>query len=192
MRTVDVVLGAHNITNAEEATQITISGEKVILHQDYNDTSYLNDIALIKLSQEVSYSDYIQPIELPSAPDEVYDYQVALATGWGLAKDVPFPSIRDMSQVLLGVEVAVTNMTDCSGYYNDEEYTWVTSGNICTSGYRNKGTCGGDSGGPLALDGVLIGLTSFGTDLCELCSPSVYTKIDHYLDWIAVNSDVTL
>lgn len=115
-----------------------------------------------------------------------------IATGWGLYQDVPYPSIFDMSTVLQEVELAVLNWTECASYYNDEDGDYIYETNVCTSGYQKKGTCEGDSGGPLTLDKVLIGITSFGTTLCELCSPSVYTRIVNYLDWIVVNTDLQI
>jgi secreted trypsin-like serine protease len=193
IRSVEVILGAHNISNPNEDTQVTIAGKQTIMHDGYDDDTLRNDVTLIQLAEPAPINDNIQVIPLPSSADKGRSYldETVFATGWGLYKDVPFPSTRDMSDVLLGVEVPVSNLTECQIYYNDED-TYVVDTNVCTSGYRNKGTCDGDSGGPLTLDGVLIGVTSFGTDQCELCSPSVYTRVVDYLDWIAENSDVEI
>ncbi|EFA01275.1 serine protease P38 precursor [Tribolium castaneum] len=192
IRSVDVILGAHNISNPSEDTQVTIAGSKIINHENYNSGNYRNDICLIQLSQPAPINDNIQVAKLPPSSDldKSYFDETVTATGWGLIKDVPFPTTKDMSDVLTKVDVKVSNITECGMYYNDDEDTYVVDTNLCTSGYRNKGTCNGDSGGPLSLDGVLIGVTSFGTLLCEMCSPSVYTKVVNYLDWIAANSDV--
>lgn len=188
----DVILGAHNISNSDEDTQITISGSKVINHDKYNNTNFQNDIALIQLSKSAPINENIQPAKLPPSSDsgKTYFDETVTATGWGLYYDVPFPTTKDMSDVLLKVDVSVSNLTECGLYYNDDDDTYVVETNLCTSGYKNRGTCNGDSGGPLSLDGILIGIISFGTKLCEMCSPSVYTKIVDYLDWISDNSDV--
>lgn len=173
---------------------MTIRGSNVIIHEGYDDDTLRNDITLIQLSEPAPINDVIQSAKLPPSSDldRTYLDEVVSATGWGLYKDVPFPSTRDMSDVLLQVDVPVSNLTECGEYYNDEDGDYVVETNVCTSGYRNKGTCNGDSGGPLSLDGVVIALTSFGTDLCEVCSPSVYTRVVNYLDWIAENSDVEI
>ncbi|XP_967496.1 brachyurin [Tribolium castaneum] len=192
IRSVEVILGAHNISNPSEDTQVTITGSKITNHEKYDSATLRNDICLIQLSEPAPINDNIQAAKLPPSSDSGKSYfdETVTATGWGLYKDVPFPTTRDMSDVLLKVEVQVSNLTECGMFYNDDDGTYVVDTNLCTSGYRNKGTCNGDSGGPLSLDGVLIGLTSFGTDLCEMCSPSVYTRVVDYLDWIAQNSDV--
>ncbi|XP_018563532.1 brachyurin [Anoplophora glabripennis] len=194
--TVDVILGAHNVTVAEDS-QVYLTGTEVILHENYNLVTFQNDIALIKLSESVTLNDYIQTVPLPSRNDanKTYDDEIVTSIGWGLTKDLDHtPTLRDISPVLRYVEVEVHDLDDCRDYYNRNIYniTYVTSLNICTSGYRNKGTCSGDSGGPLILNGVQIGLVSIGTTLCELCSPSVFTDLGKHLDWIVEHSDVVI
>lgn len=70
--------------------------------------------------------------------------------------------------------------------------TWegiVTNGTICTSGADGKGTCLGDSGGPMIYmqkDGswIQIGITSFGRERCELGYPNGFTRVNFYNRWI--------
>ena len=54
-------------------------------------------------------------------------------------------------------------------------------------------SCSGDSGGPLfsrARSGkksdplFLTGVVSYGTNLCGVGVPGVYTNVTHYIDWI--------
>lgn len=186
-------MGVHNRSDTTEDIT-TISVRRVIMHADYDDDILRNDIALLELSSQAPLTKNIAIVNLPPQSDLNRSYlgENTIATGWGLYQDVPFPSIFDMSTILQEVEVPVSNLTECELYYNDEDGDYVVETNLCTSGYRNKGTCDGDSGGPLTLNGVLIAITSFGTTLCELCSPSVYTRIVNYLDWLAVNSDVQI
>lgn len=66
---------------------------------------------------------------------------------------------------------------------------------LCISGVSNDvkvGTCNGDSGGPLAVHGVQVGLVSFGYSDCEAGKPSVFTRLSKYRDWIRENSDVDI
>ena len=54
-------------------------------------------------------------------------------------------------------------------------------------------SCSGDSGGPLfsrAKSGkksdplFLTGIVSYGTNLCGVGVPGVYTNVTHYIDWV--------
>lgn len=59
----------------------------------------------------------------------------------------------------------------------------VTLENVCAGGYKNKDSCVGDSGGPLLCDNYQLGITSWGPD-CAVGLPSVYTRVDKYIDFI--------
>lgn len=168
---------------------------EIHIHSSFNSIDYQNDIALIRLSETVPLNEYIQTIPLPSrsAVDKTYEDETVTSVGWGLTEDLDHnESLKDMSPVLKYVDIEVEPLSDCEDFYNNNIYdiTFVTELNLCTSGYRNRGTCRGDSGGPLIHDGVQIGLVSIGSTLCELCSPSVFTNVAKHLNWIEENSDV--
>ncbi|XP_018563533.1 brachyurin [Anoplophora glabripennis] len=192
--TVEIILGAHNLT-ADEDTQLRLTASEIHVHEQYNRTDYQNDIAILRLSETVTLNDYIQTIKLPSRSEvnNTYENTVVTSTGWGLTADLDHPeSLKDISPVLKYVNVAIQPLVNCGDYYNRNIYdiAYVTELNLCTSGYKNKGTCRGDSGGPLIHNGIQIGLVSIGTTLCELCSPSIFTNVAKHLDWIEANSDV--
>lgn len=42
----------------------------------------------------------------------------------------------------------------------------------------------GDSGGPLAVGNLLIGVVSYGTSICGLGIPDVYTRVSLFANWI--------
>ncbi|KAJ8967698.1 hypothetical protein NQ314_002681 [Rhamnusium bicolor] len=194
---VEVVLGAHNITS-DETTQIRISGESVIIHENFSYRDYQNDIALIKLSEPAPLNEYIDLIPLPTRADADNNYfdETVTSVGWGLSADVVDhqPTKDDLSPLLRYVLVSVLSISECGDYYNDydNDVLYVTEKNVCTSGYKNKGTCNGDSGGPLIYNGTQVGLVSIGTDLCEICSPSIFTNVAKHLDWIEEHSDVVI
>ena len=55
-RSVDVYLGAHNISAENEVNRRVYSGNDAFIHADYNATTLAGDIALIKLSTAVTYT----------------------------------------------------------------------------------------------------------------------------------------
>lgn len=52
-----------------------------------------------------------------------------------------------VNQSLYAVEVKIISNNECSASYGPH----ITESSICTSGDQGKGTCNGDSGGPLAV-----------------------------------------
>lgn len=50
---VEVILGAHNISNVEE-TQVRLNSSTFIIHNEYNPETHLNDIAIVKLPVKVN------------------------------------------------------------------------------------------------------------------------------------------
>ena len=46
----------------------------------------------------------------------------------------------------------------------------------------------GDSGGPIFVDGVQVGVTSYGVRCADSYFPGVYARVTTYLDWIATTS----
>ena len=80
------------------------------------------------------------------------------------------------------VEVNVFSHEECQDYWNG--LNTVNDGHICVGEINSAGACNGDSGGPLAVDGFLVGVTSWGFWGCFPLRPSVYTSIEYFRDWI--------
>ena len=60
---------------------VIIDIEEKIKHEQYDEERFLNDIALIRLSKKVYFTDFIKPICLPSPlASKNTDYSIA---GWG-------------------------------------------------------------------------------------------------------------
>lgn len=188
----EVVLGAHNIKK-NESSQVHIQGGRIIIHELYNRTSFENDIALIELVHPAPFNEFISPVTLATRADadNAFSNYRTVSIGWGLTHDVLNPTILDISSVLMAVNLTVNPLTGCLEYNeNDYNIIYVTEKNICTSGYRAKGTCEGDSGSPLIYHGRQIGIVSIGPTQCEACWPSVYTHVGKFLDWIQQHSDI--
>ena len=57
--------------------------------------------------------------------------------------------------------------------------------------FLGRDSCNGDSGGPLVVKSgrtyFQIGIVSFGTSVCGVGLPGVYTKVSAFLPWIEKN-----
>lgn len=69
---------------------------------------------------------------------------------------------------LYSVEVEIISNQDCSASYGP----YITESIICTSGENGKGTCNGDSGGPLAVfreeRNILVRTVMRSLKICKL------------------------
>ncbi|KAK3554434.1 hypothetical protein QTP70_023036 [Hemibagrus guttatus] len=172
-----VVLGAHSVSQAEDTKQ-TFDMAAVYKHPDFNTDNYDNDIALVKLSQPVTETDAVKPLEFQRAggSDPNTDATVETA-GWG-----SLDNLGNRADKLHEVTVAIIKRQICgrSNSYGDSFTT-----NMLCAGKQRKDTCDGDSGGPLLYNGIAVGITSNGGRRCgSTRKPGLYTIISHYNDWI--------
>ncbi|CAF0753036.1 unnamed protein product [Brachionus calyciflorus] len=178
-------LGIHYRSNPESySVEKKISG--IIVHPKYNPTNYHNDIALIKLSSHVEFSDQIIPVCLP---DQNLDFtnKKSWATGWGSTSEYKSDSY---SSVLKELETKILNKTECEERYKILNPPLFDSTiNICAGG-QSKSICFGDSGGPLVvkvddkwqLAGISSSVLIFSYRSCF--DGGVFTKTSVYIDWI--------
>ncbi|KAM9837660.1 transmembrane protease serine 9-like isoform 2-T2 [Aulostomus maculatus] len=160
--------------------QVSRLASQIIVHPDYNDATLTNDIALIRLSRPVNFTDYISPICLADNSSHVNNATLCWSTGWGRtgANDSP-------SDTLLEVEIPVIGNQQCSCSYR--QITNITDSMIC-AGRESHGVCMGDSGGPLQCQQgttwIQMGITSFGIPCALAEYPAVYSRVSSYEDWI--------
>ena len=179
-----ITLGAHKITETED-TQVVVTSTDITVHEKYHETRLNNDVCVIKLPEPVTLTDAIQPTVLPSRSDidNTFEGADARISGWGLTDG----QNHDLSEVLNYVDVTVINNRQC-----EKVFGILLPSVICTSGARNTGSCNGDSGGPLVLNGVQIGVVSFGILDCIRGYPSGFSRLTRFLDWIETNTDVVI
>nr|ACQ58652.1 Polyserase-2 precursor [Anoplopoma fimbria] len=157
---------------------------QIIVHPDYNNTLFNNDIALMKLSTSVTFTDYIRPVCLASSSSQFHTSTPCWATGWGnLGKDESLPGSYQLQEV----QIPVIGEKQCTCNYQPEPAVNITDTMIC-AGQENKGACQGDSGGPLqckqASKWIQAGTTSFGVPCAQAGFPEVCARVSEYQTWI--------
>ncbi|XP_071648979.1 CLIP domain-containing serine protease B4-like [Temnothorax longispinosus] len=167
--------------------------ESVIVHKDYNNPMYKNDIAIVRLNKPVVYNEHVRPICMMSGKllKKNFIGETAEVAGWGIY-DINDPK---PSTILQTVKLPVVEMDRCVMAFRS--YADVSENQqMCVGGVPGQDSCGGDSGGPLmkveSLDGspkyYFIGIVSFGTKSCGASkTPAVYSKIAAYTTWILNN-----
>lgn len=174
-----MVVGDVNRTKGDEYPM-----EKIILHEHFNQSSLQNDLCLIKVKTAIKFNDRIKPISI--RPSQVNVGEVAIVTGWGYQgqhnPDVPI--------ILQYAAYTTMDNQQCKDrFINQNDKDSVTEKNICMMPKENQSNCPGDSGGPLAIDGELVGVVSWGVGnpnlYCgRLGTPNVFVKVAEYQEWI--------
>ncbi|KAF7666535.1 hypothetical protein LDENG_00102980 [Lucifuga dentata] len=178
-----VVLGGVNIDKQEEMDQ-TIPVEQIITHENYRDTQYGHDIALLKLKvMDSPYcakeSRYVRIACLPEKPFPAG--KECVVSGWGATEN------RLYSSQLLNARVLLISDERCKAphvYGNSLDNTMLCAG-IMQGG---TDPCSGDSGGPLACQfnetNYVTGVVSWGIGCGQKNKPGVYASVLTFIDWI--------
>ncbi|XP_059722703.1 chymotrypsin-C-like [Haemorhous mexicanus] len=179
-----VVLGMQDLSEDDEPGSVAVGVEKMIVHEDWDSYLIINDIALVKLAEEVQETDTIRAACLPAADKILPNNYPCYVTGWGrIRTNGPLATI--LQQALL----PVVDYKTCSKW--DWWGSLVLETMVCAGGDGVVSGCQGDSGGPLNCqrdDGIweVDGIVSFGSSLgCNLKKkPTVFTRVSAYIDWI--------
>ncbi|KAM5277920.1 enteropeptidase isoform 1-T1 [Hipposideros larvatus] len=175
------ILGLHMTSNLTSPQVVIRVIDQIVINPHYNKRRKDNDIAMMRLELEVTYTDYIQPICLPEESQLFPPGRICSIAGWGrLVHQGPTPNILQEAHVpLVSNEKCQRQMPE----YN------ITENMVC-AGYEEGGidSCQGDSGGPLMCQEnnrwFLTGVTSFGYQCARPNRPGVYARVPRFTEWI--------
>ncbi|CAK6433129.1 unnamed protein product [Pipistrellus nathusii] len=162
---------------------LTLKVQSIISHENFSGPGVHNDIALVQLAKEVSFSKYVRRVCLPEAKMKLADNDSVVVTGWGtLYMNGPLPNILQEALVKI-IDNKVCNAPHVlSGL--------VTDSMLCAGFLSGKtDACQNDSGGPLVYPDsrniwYLVGIVSWGDGCAKKNKPGVYTRVTAYRDWI--------
>nr|XP_020515672.2 mannan-binding lectin serine protease 1 [Labrus bergylta] len=198
---IKVSLGLHDA--ADRGSSLIRSVKLLLLHPDFQPNNYNNDIALLKLTERVEFTELIRPVCLPPLhnkgdPPAPLPNSLGVVAGWGISNDntssssgAP-PSLT--SDVLQFVKLPVVSQDECQASYASRSISYNITDNMFCAGFFEGGrdTCLGDSGGAFVMEDrvsrrwVVFGLVSWGGP--EECGSQrvygVYTRVAKYVEWI--------
>ncbi|XP_072946793.1 collagenase-like [Epargyreus clarus] len=156
-----------------------INTNRVEMHASYNQNTLANDIAVIIINH-VAFNNNINRINLPSGSAS-YAGNQAVAVGFGRTADGAAGNINN-NQALRHVTLTVITNDECRRTFGNT----IIASTLCTSGAGGRSTCGGDSGGPLRINGpILIGVTSFGSSAgCQRGFPAGFARVTSFVAWL--------
>jgi len=179
MESVTVRAGAHNVFSLGSDVQ-SVTSNSWVNHENYDDQTSENDVSVITLPSELTWSNTVMPLCLPQA--ETFEGDEAVVAGWGATLEG-----GSTSDVLREVALNVVSNAQCVSDYSTVGYS-VFSTNICAAA-PGKDSCQGDSGGSLfhkttSDQWASIGIVSFGEGCARPEYPGVYARTSDYNSWI--------
>ncbi|OCT98727.1 granzyme A [Xenopus laevis] len=175
-----IIVGVHSLSAQESQKQIIPMIGK-FQPKDYSIKTFDYDVQLLQLSKEAVLGTDVSVLPLPVKYKKLKPGTVCETAGWGTTTN----HRNRISDKLMEVNVTILARKTCAEKW--KSILNITRNMICTSEQNEvKGTCAGDSGGPLICNGFLRGLTSFGMPECAIPGDaSVYGKLNrNVISWI--------
>ncbi|ERL93372.1 brachyurin [Dendroctonus ponderosae] len=180
---VQLILGAHNPrTTVNEPTQVRLASDGRVVHADWNRNTLQYDIALLRAAGIPVGAAGISAVALAPASSGTFAGSTAVLSGWGRTSDLS----NSIADELNTVQLQILSNAVCQNTFGSS----IADQHICTSGSGRVGACNGDSGGPLVVNGVEVGVVSFGSVLCSVGLPTAYARVSYFRNWITSNSGV--
>ncbi|XP_058116986.1 proclotting enzyme-like [Anopheles ziemanni] len=179
-----VRLGEYDFKQSNETRYRDFRVSEIRVHSQFDQVSYENDIAMLKLIQPSFFNSYIWPICMPPLDDSWAGYE-AVVTGWG-TQFFGGPN----SPILMEVKIPIWSNEQCQDVYVNRVYNTT----MCAGDYAGgKDSCQGDSGGPLMIQlpnrrWAVVGVVSWGIRCGEASHPGIYTRVSSYVRWIIENA----
>ncbi|XP_050086743.1 trypsin beta-like [Anopheles aquasalis] len=145
---------------------VTFAIEEIVNHPDYNDWTLEYDICVLRTGADLS-GVHITPIALDPVGAVHAPGTRAVVSGWGFNGQGVLPII------LQRVDVPIVSDAECIAAW---PAGWITPDMMCAS-ETGRDACNADSGGPLAVGGVQIGVVSWGDPNCQGTDPGVFARV---------------
>lgn len=165
-----------------------------IINSDYDSSSITNDIGIITFTD--SNLKTTTPATLASENMTLETGESVIVTGYGnTVYNEPYDDYTpeaDKDYQLHEVDLALISDSECESIYTEGGISVDMDVELCAMS-TGKGSCSGDSGGPLIAtrnsSEVVVGLVSWGVECAdtEPTYPDVYTRVSVYESWIKTN-----
>jgi len=166
-----IKIGATTTISANEGQSVSVCS--AIIHPSNNMKSMANDIAVLKLCDQVmlnSYAEYNRNDNYPGQTGvDVY------MVGFGRKE-----ADGGLSPILQRAKADYLDNAACGARYDKYNGDQTFCADSPTSGI-----CYGDSGSPVMdVDNKVVGLNSYIVDTCASSYPDFFTRISTYSDWL--------
>lgn len=150
--------------------------KNVLKHPKYRDETFSDDIAIICVQKNFKFNMFVQSIHLPRFESNDKIGADVIVSGWGKTNEE-----IEYQDNLRFAKIQIVDINECNKTYDGD----IDNDMICAAPKEGrKGSCYGDSGGPLTFNGILIGLVSWAEGCAYKEWPTVYARVSHFVDWI--------
>lgn len=195
-RRYQVTVGDHHLRK-DEKSQSEVAVKKIFVHQDYVDNKITNDIALVKLDEEVKLGPFVRTLCIPEKDegDLAIPKKYGIATGWGVTQalkplQVPKEHKRYSDRLQYSAFTIQSDqlcVNKSAGFFVNSTVTFCAG-----EGKGGNDTCQGDSGGAFVREAkrgddfrwVATGLISWGEGCAQKDKYGYYTRVYSFIDWI--------
>jgi len=175
-------------TETEHYRHVDAEVKQIVRHPDFDMDSGANNVALLFLKRSLKASIHINPICLPEGPKN-FDLSRCIFTAWGKKSFEDFTHMNIMKKIELPVVQSSTCQHAISQYLGGEFV--LHNSLMCAGGEKDKDSCMGDGGSPLACPRQddperyeLAGLVNFGVQCGIPGVPGVYVNVANLRQWI--------
>merc|ERR1719259_1587496 len=191
--TMHVIVGEHNVCDGNPQGSPNEGGKlikvkKITLHPDYNSRTVDNDIAVLELAEDLTFTDKIKPACLPSSETKDYSGSASTISGWGGTIGYGRNEQQPQQPKQCTLKETIVKLIAASDPMCSKLPGLATSSKIKLCAFaKDTDTCQGDSGGPLTVPEngkyTLVGVVSYGWG-CASSTPGIYVRVQGFLPWI--------
>lgn len=192
-----IKVGRFNISEEHEEQGRDHEVEKIVTHRGYKPLTYENDIAILKLTVPVIFTQYVQPVCLWKRDDGIIlpnPYGMnGTVVGWGLTDN------NTVSSLLNTAKMPIVGTHECLQSDRDFFGQLLNAKSFCAGFKNGTGVCNGDSGGGMVFkhfnQWYLRGVVSYSNTvgeakICNLKQYVGFTDAGQYLEWIYENAPI--
>jgi secreted trypsin-like serine protease len=179
-----IIAGNHHLDTNDKGEQ-TLAIAKMLYYNEGKLSD--DDIAIIKLSSPIHFTETIQPIDISEKGEMTKDGRNCTIAGWGDVIGGTTPNkLQHLNVTIRSEKTCKEKLARIIGL-NYDHRRYLCAGSTSED---MTGVCGGDSGSPLVCKSnnkwTAYGVVSSGekTKCGDGTKPAVYTRISAYTDWI--------
>ncbi|XP_063541269.1 serine protease gd-like [Cydia strobilella] len=192
IRDIVVKVGVHNLEDWGDDIVVTRTLESAIIHEEFNSTTYTNDLLVLTFDKSVEFNNNIRPACLWNGNNDLNRIvgSSGVVAGWGSSELGPGSKGKGEPR-MVRIPIVTTSMCRAS---RPDFHVFTSNHTFCGGDRNGAGPCLGDSGGGLyILDGGrwrLRGVVSLslrpenGESTCNLNEYVIFTDAAKFIEWI--------